>query len=164
MAAAAPGVQPERLVIPRLGVAATVLPVGVDAAAGLAVPADPHRVGWWAAGAAAGTGTGTVLVDGHVDSAGAGPGALFRLRTMRPGDLVMVRGAGRRVAYRVVARRQYPKSQLPWSQLFDQQVRERLVLISCGGSFARSSRHYRDNVVVVAVPDVPASGGRPGDP
>lgn len=160
--AVAPGVQPERLLIPRLGVAAPVLPVGVGPAASLSVPADPLLVGWWAGGAAAASGTGTVLLAGHVDSAGAGPGALFRLREMRPGDRLVVTGAGRRIAYRVLARRQYPKAQLPWTRLFDQQGPERLVLVSCGGSFSRSSRHYRDNVVVVAAPDVPATAGWSG--
>jgi sortase (surface protein transpeptidase) len=114
---------------------------------------DPHVLGWWRAGARPGAGAGTIVVDGHVDSWRRGFGALFRLRELRPGDAVRVRdAAGRWHSYRVMARRQYSKEQLPSRQVFAQQGRERLVLITCGGSFDRATRQYADNVVVYALP------------
>jgi len=30
------------------------------------------------------------MLDGHVDEAAAGPGALFRLTALRPGDLIIL--------------------------------------------------------------------------
>src|ERR1700744_2838982 len=56
--------------IPSLRVSAPASPE--SAAAGtLGVPDDPHNVGWWMAS------SGEVVVDGHVDLAGVGPGALY---------------------------------------------------------------------------------------
>jgi hypothetical protein len=50
---------------------------------------------------------------GHVDSAVAGPGALFRLQAIRPGAVVTVTAAGRSWRYMVQAVRAYPKATLP---------------------------------------------------
>ena len=38
------------------------------------------------------------------------------------------------------------------ADVFSRTGTGRLVLITCGGSFDESSRHYRDNVIVVAEP------------
>lgn len=142
---------PERLAIPRLGVNAPVVPVGVAADRSLGVPDDPAVLGWWSGGASPGGRVGSVVVDGHVDSRTRGRGALFHLRTLVPGDLVTVTGQGRSQRYVVIARRVYPKSALP-AETFDQRVGARLVLITCGGTFDRRTRHYADNVVVFARP------------
>jgi hypothetical protein len=60
-------------------------------------------------------------------------------------------GQGRRLAYTFAALRSYPKSALP-SSIFTQSGRERLVLVTCGGTFDAATRHYSDNIVVYAVP------------
>jgi hypothetical protein len=96
--------------------------------------------------------SGSVVIDGHVDSATRGLGALFRLREARPGDrLVLMNAAGRATAYKVVARRSYAKVSLP-AEVFARDVGPRLVLITCGGRFDYATRHYANNVVVYAVP------------
>jgi hypothetical protein len=38
------------------------------------------------------------------------------------------------------------------TDLFDQDVKHRLVMITCGGPFDRHTHRYRDNVVIVATP------------
>ena len=69
-----------------------------------------------------------------------------------PGDIVHVDFAdGSRASFRVVARRSYPKSDLP-ANLFDRAGRSILVLVTCGGSFDEATGSYDDNVVVFAVP------------
>jgi hypothetical protein len=156
-ATAAPGAQrsvgfvPDRIAIPRLAVEAVVVPMAVGADRSLGVPDDPAVLGWWGDGAQPGGPDGSVVLDGHVDNARSGPGVLFHLQTLVPGDVVTVSGQGRSARYVVAARRQYSKATLPGS-VFDQQVAGRLVLITCGGSFDRRSRHYADNVVVFARP------------
>jgi len=150
-AASVTGFAPGRLVIPRLAVDAAVIPMSVGADRSLGVPDDPAVLGWWRDGASPGQPGGSVVIDGHVDGAGSGPGALFRLQTLVPGDLVTVSGEGRSARYVVAARRQYPKTTLP-SSIFDQQVGGRLVLVTCGGRFDRETRHYADNVVIFARP------------
>jgi sortase family protein len=144
---------PTRLRVPRLGIDAPVVPITVQPNGLLAVPADVDTIGWWSAGAAAAAPSGTVVIAGHVDSARQGPGAFFGLRTLRPGDRVILSSADdRTAAYTVAARRQYPKSALPSGEVFGQHTTPRLVLITCGGSFNPETRHYSDNIVVYAVP------------
>ena len=57
-------------------------------------------------------------------------------------------------AYRVVSVRAYPKSELP-ADVYSVRGPPRLVLVTCGGPFDRAARHYRDNIVVTAVPRSP---------
>lgn len=142
---------PERVEIPRLSVTAPVVAVGVDRDRSLGVPEDPSTLGWWQGGAQPGSPVGSVVVDGHVDSAQSGPGALFALRSLEPGDIITVTGQGRSTRYVVSGRRQYAKTALP-PTTFDQSVAARLVLITCGGRFDHRTRHYEDNVVVFARP------------
>jgi hypothetical protein len=119
----------------------------------LGVPDDPSRLGWWTGGAAAGSPHGSVILDGHVDSAATGPGALFRLGELAAGDrIVVTTRSGAIVSYAVTARRVYPKSGSLPAAVFDQRGPARLVLISCGGPFDRSAGSYLDNIVVFAVP------------
>jgi hypothetical protein len=135
---------------------ATVVPVTATQGA-LAVPDDPSVLGWWSTGARPGAGVGSVVVDGHVDSARDGLGVFAALRALTVGQRVeVVDQAGRRWSYRVTGRRSYPKTALADSDVFDQSVSERLVLVTCGGVFDRVTRHYADNVVVYARPDATA--------
>ncbi len=142
---------PQRLEVGKLGISAPVVPVTVSAGGALEVPPNPAVLGWWAAGARPGGRAGSIVIDGHVDSAALGPGAFFRLSSLVPGDRLVVAGGAARQAYTVAAVRRYAKSSLP-SSVFDQQLASRLVLITCGGSFNTATRHYSDNVVVFAVP------------
>ena len=143
---------PVRLEIPALGVRAAVLPVHTSDGV-LGVPEDPHQLGWWAEGAQIGSRAGAVTIDGHVDSAAAGEGALFQIGTLRGGQTILVTTAsGRTLRYAVTARRTYPKSGGLPAELLGTDGPARLVLITCGGPFDRASRSYLDNVVVVAVP------------
>ena len=149
--ASGPGVT--RVAIPDLGVDAPVTGVGIDIAAGkLAVPDPINQVGWWSGGAAPGDATGTVVLGGHVDSARAGRGAFFRLKDGRAGNLIRVTSAdGRSRSYKITTVRTYLKSVLPLG-IWTRSGARRLVLVTCGGPFLPAEGHYRDNVVVTAVP------------
>lgn len=144
---------PLRVQVPRAGIDARVVPVGVGRDGMLGIPQDVRQVGWWRAGAAPGSAAGTVVLVGHVDSAQQGAGAFFPLRQLKPGNRVVLSDArGDRTVYVVSARRQYPKSSLPRTEVFGQGGMPRLVLLTCGGSFNTVTRHYEDNVVVYATP------------
>jgi hypothetical protein len=143
---------PQRLQVPRLDVDAPIQPVGVESTGNLVIPEDPQVVGWWSGGAAPGSPVGTVLMASHVDSAKDGPGALARLAQTPIGAQVTVRGPDGSQSYQIVARRRYFKGDLPWRQLFNQGMQPRLVLVTCGGEFDYRTRHYTDNIVVVATP------------
>jgi hypothetical protein len=153
--------RPASIRIAALGVAAPVRPVGV--AAGLVeVPDEPGAVGWYRHGSSPGEPGSAVLV-GHVDLDGR-RGVFFRLRELEPGALVTVGFArGAREAFRVVARRSYPKGRLPARLVFAESGRPYLTLVTCGGDFDAARGEYEENVVVVAtLVERRANGPGPG--
>lgn len=144
---------PVHLRLPRLRVDAQVLSVSVGPDGLLGVPPNPRQLGWWSGSARPGPASGSVVIDGHVDSASWGLGAFFRLREARPGDEVVLENAkGESIRYTVVALRSYAKTSLPDAEVFAQGVSSRLVLLTCGGAFDPATHHYADNIVVYAVP------------
>jgi sortase family protein len=149
--AARPG-PPIMLTIPSQQVRASVVPV-INSGGTLQVPDDPALVGWWSASAPAGSSRGSVVIDGHVDSAASGPGALFRLAGLRTSDrIVLSTATGLTRTYAVTGRRVYDKAGGLPADIFDQSGTPRLVLISCGGPFDSAEGSYLDNIVVFAVP------------
>lgn len=143
---------PAGLRIPSLDVDdATVVPVGIDAAGGLEIP-GAHEVGWYRFGARPGAGAGSIVLAAHV--AYDGEDGVFRhLGSLEPGATVVVETAdGRQLGYRVDSVAVHPKADLPIDDLFTPNSPERLVLITCGGSFNPQLRHYDSNVVVIATP------------
>jgi len=117
----------------------------------LGVPGDPSHVGWWIGSALPGAAFGTVVIDGHVDSAVAGPGALFHIADLRMGDQIVVNTArDQRVHYAVQARLVLSKQNPLPADLFTTTGPPRLVLISCGGPFDRQTLSYQDNIIVLA--------------
>ena len=149
------GIMPVGLELPARRTTAPVVPVGTGPDGGLQIPDPPQTVGWWAPGALAGSGTGTVIVAGHVDSRLAGIGMMAVLPQLTVGEPVLLRGAdGRAVRYRVVARREFRKAALP-ADTFARTGSPRLVLITCGGRFDPTVGSYEDNIVVYADPARP---------
>ena len=146
-------VRPTRVTLSSVGISAPASPVGIDIPQGvLGVSSNIHRTGWWADGAQPGDTTGAVLIAGHVDSAKAGAGAFFHLKDAKAGDRVEVAtSSGKTFAYRVVSVKSYLKKDLP-ADVWSRQGKARLVLVTCGGPFDQKARHYRDNIVLTAVP------------
>jgi len=141
--------KPVRIDVPTLGVSAPVVPVAVRGDGELTVPEDPRVVGWWAAG---GGPDATLVLDGHVDTAAAGPGALFHLRDLPPGAAIGLATSDSGVlTYTVTAVRTYPKAELP-PDVFRPAAAPRLVIVTCGGHFNRTTRQYIDNIVAYAEP------------
>ncbi|MCK9922028.1 class F sortase [Frankia sp. AgPm24] len=133
-------------------IAAPVVTSLVDSGGALDVPRDPAIVGWWAGGAAPGSATGTVVLAGHVDYDGR-PGALFSLAELPTSSVVTVTSAdGTTHRYQVVTRRHVAKTSLADTGVFRTDGPPRLALITCGGSFNRTTHSYRDNVIVLALP------------
>ncbi|MPQ97752.1 sortase [Modestobacter sp. I12A-02628] len=143
---------PVGLSVPGVGVDAAVDPVGVEPDGSMSVPRDVDRVGWYRFGPAPGQ-PGSAVLAGHVDSATDGLGAMAPVRSTEVGDEVTVTAAdGATTRWRVVARQEFVKQELPRDQLFARDGPPRLVLITCGGPFQPDTGSYRDNVVVVAEP------------
>ncbi len=144
---------PSQVQIAALNINAPVSAAGIGLADGaLAVPSNVRRLGWWRDGAAPGDANGTTLIAGHVDSAKQGAGSFNRLKSAKAGMKVRVTTADGTVrTYRVTKVQRILKASLP-ATIFTQRGARKLVLVTCGGPFNRSIGHYRDNIVVTAVP------------
>ncbi|HEY6745127.1 MAG TPA: class F sortase [Mycobacteriales bacterium] len=144
---------PARLELPSLDVSSAVEPVGVDGEGDLEIPENVAEVGWYRFGPRPGDAVGSTVLSGHVDSAEQGKGAFFRLRDLKPGDPVVIRGSdGRTWRYRVVSREEWPKSEVPLDRIFSRSGAARITLVTCGGGFREDIRSYQDNIAVTAVP------------
>lgn len=151
-AAPAP-VVPASLELPARTLTAPVDSVGTDPSGGMVVPEQVRTVGWWAPGVLPGGPSGSAVIAGHVDSRSQGVGVLSVLPQLTEGEPVLVRDAsGRTAAFRVAARREYGKYDLP-REVFRRDGAPQLVLITCGGRFDPAARSYESNIVVYAVPD-----------
>ncbi|MDN5915649.1 MAG: class F sortase [Pseudonocardia sp.] len=119
----------------------------------MVVPDQVRTVGWWAPGVLPGGARGSAVIAGHVDSRTQGVGVLSVLPQLTAGEPILVRDAsGRAAAFRVAARREYGKFDLP-REVFRRDGAPQLVLITCGGRFDPAARSYESNIVVYAVPD-----------
>lgn len=141
---------PERLLVPALRIDAPVVPIRAPGGV-LTPPADPQVLGWWADGARPGARRGSALVTGHTVSSGGG--AMDDLEDLRVGDQVSLRTDRGRLAYEVRRVVVLGKGELAQraTQLFDQDVPGRLVLITCEDW---NGMEYLSNVVVTATPVV----------
>lgn len=152
-AEAAGPVLPAVLELPGRGVTAPVESVGTGPNGGMVIPEPVRTVGWWAPGVLPGGSTGSAVIAGHVDSATQGVGVLAVLPRLTAGEPVVVRAAdGRTRTFRVAARREYTKRDLP-REVFRRDGDPQLVLITCGGAFDAAAGSYESNIVVYAVPD-----------
>jgi hypothetical protein len=147
-----PAFRPRTLRLPS-GARAPVRSSGVRSDGSLEIPDDPQVVGWWTGGALAGEPFGGTVIAGHVDSRRLGLGVLAEMRRVRTGQLVTLSDSRHRVTYRITATTSVPQARLAAdTDVFAQNVPHRLVLITCGGAFNRTTHHYTENIIVVADP------------
>ncbi len=140
---------PVRLQIPAIAVSTPLVRLGRLADGSIEVPHDWDRAGWYDRGPRPGQ-PGPAVILGHVDSR-TGPAVFFRLRALRPRDIVRVGlKDGRILVFRVQRVERYPKDKFPTQAVYFPTLDRELRLITCGGHFDYARRSYRDNIVVYA--------------
>jgi hypothetical protein len=146
------GFVPERLVVRSLGIDAPLTGTLIDADGALVPPDDPAQLAWWGA-VLPGTGAGSVLVAGHLDVRGYGRGPLARIVDFETGDGAVLTGRdGGRATYVLRGVTTIRKESLPAAKLFGSGGPERLVLVTCGGTYDPDLRSWDSNVVAVLDP------------
>lgn len=143
---------PTSITIARIGVRMPVLGVGVASDGQMALPPNPANVGWYSYGPRPGDSTGATVLAAHIDTPRHGIGPLARLGELRQGDLITVESRGAFRRYVISSTRQLEKTSLDLTSLFARTGPPRLHLITCGGDFDQTTRHYEKNVVVLAFP------------
>jgi sortase (surface protein transpeptidase) len=146
------GTRPVSLRIPSIDIDSQVEPVGTDDRV-LQIPPEPWVVGWWRDGVGAGGGRGTVVMTAHLDSRRYGTGPFVRAKDLAVGSrMTMTDVNGAAHDYAVEAVDTFNKQALPYAELFTQRGPERVVLVTCGGTYNRDAGGWDSNVVVTFVP------------
>ena len=98
--------------IPAIGVSAPIIPIGLHKDRTIQVPQDFGKAGWYKLGPKPGA-RGPAVIVGHVDSK-TGPAIFYRLRELKPGNRILIRGAGgRTVRFRVNGPRTVAEGRVP---------------------------------------------------
>lgn len=138
--------------IPAIGVHSALLHLGLNADGSLQVPPLNTSAGvaaWYKYSVTPGQ-IGTSVIEGHVDSY-QGPAIFFRLGALQPGDTVDVRLAdGITAIFRINGVRRYLKVDFPANIIYGATNYAALRLITCGGTFDYTTRHYLGSTVVFA--------------
>lgn len=148
--AIAPGDIPASVRIPRMGIQAEVVPVGLNDRGEMASPESFFQVGWWQHGVIPGD-TGRAVLAGHIDSPD-GEAIFYGLDRLAPGDEIFVasQDGGAEQRFVVSGAALYHVDHAPLDQIFGPSVERELILITCGGEFDHSTGVYLYRQVVFA--------------
>jgi LPXTG-site transpeptidase (sortase) family protein len=139
------------LAIPRLDVKMPITAVTVDDEGAMAVPDRPTEVGWYTYGPRPGSARGSAVLGGHVDSREYGVGPLAGLKQLRHGDEIIIKTTTSTERFRVSGVRLINKQDVNLREVFKREGEPLLQILTCGGTYRRSSG-YQANVVVTARP------------
>lgn len=143
----ASGLVPTRLRIPSISVDAQVEQVGLDAQRRVDVPSNYANVAWFKLGAKPGE-RGNAIIDGHVDSPTAAA-VFYNLKKLKVGDRIVVVGEkDQQKVFEVFETAAYPYNQAPLERIFGPSEAAQLILITCTGTFDRTTANYDQRFVV----------------
>jgi LPXTG-site transpeptidase (sortase) family protein len=147
----APEIPIARLVIPSIGVDAEVVTKGVTSDGAMEDPRGPWEVAWYNFSALPNR-VGNIVMAGHLDYVNVGAAVFYKLGSLKEGDQVVINLTnGESATYRVTTVSSYNASTAPVQEIVGPTPEETVTLITCGGSFNRSTREYDSRVIVRAV-------------
>ncbi len=153
-----------RITIPKFGVDAPVIVLGIDENGVMEAPEDPWDAAWYDFTARPGEGSNAVF-SGHVDwTFEDGPaGAVFwDLKNLVLGDVISVELVdGASYSYSVISREQVDPDTADVQAIVGATSEEIVTLITCGGQFDPATGHYPDRTIVRAelTQDAPSAVG-----
>uniref|UniRef100_A0AAU2VW17 Class F sortase n=1 Tax=Streptomyces sp. NBC_00008 TaxID=2903610 RepID=A0AAU2VW17_9ACTN len=147
------GVTPRSVEIPSIGIRAPVVSRGLDADGAITPPSfdTPQTVGWYGDGTEPGA-KGPALFVGHVDTE-TKPAVFYGLSAARPGAKVEVtRTDGTVAEFTIDDVQVFTRARFDAHKAYGPRKdgRAELRLITCGGTYDRTSHSYTANVVVSA--------------
>ncbi|MEU4833693.1 class F sortase [Streptosporangium sp. NPDC023615] len=145
------GVRPRRLAIPKIGVMAPLMALGVDSKREIQTPPlnRPTLAGWYKHGPIPGQ-QGPSVVLGHVNNK-RGAAVFSRLKEVSRGDKIKVsRSDGTIAEFTVDGVEQVSKKAFPSKRVYGNTGEATLRLVTCGGVYNARTGHYTDNIIVYA--------------
>jgi sortase (surface protein transpeptidase) len=140
---------PAAVYIPRIGVAAPLMRLGVDRAGAVEIPplSPANIAGWYRYGATPGA-RGAAVILGHLDTR-SGPAVFAGLHQVVRGDEIQVMRQDRSVAIFVVdGTERVAKSVFPAAKVYGRLKYAAIRLVTCGGAFDKRRHSYKDNLIV----------------
>ena len=144
----------EVIAIPKFGVEASIVTLGVDDQGVMETPDGPLNVAWYNFSSRPGFAPeegagGNAVFSGHVDYYNYGPAVFWNLRNLDLDDEIEVRLAdGTVYRYGVISRNQYEAATAPVQEIVGDTPNEVITLITCGGDF--NGVAYNDRLVIRA--------------
>jgi sortase (surface protein transpeptidase) len=148
-------VLPARLIIPKMGLDAPILPVGADASGAMVAPyvassRDPiwSSVYWWDLGALPGQ-EGNAVIAGHVNRPDGSPSTFTRLDRLVPGDRIeVVTAGGRSLSFVVTSKetpliREHDPGDPAFIRVFGPSLTPNLNLVTCWGEWIGNTYNRR---------------------
>ncbi|MET8869181.1 class F sortase [Nonomuraea sp. NPDC004580] len=142
---------PVQIIIKRLGVKAPIKSVGLRRDGTIEVPPPNNRnlAGWYRNMSTPGEAGPAVLL-GHVDTR-TGPAVFARLKEIKNGDTIEVKRQDKTTAvFTVGGVEQASKKTFPTQRVYGARDDAQLHLITCSGTYDRTTGHYTDNLIVYA--------------
>lgn len=118
-------------------------------------PQDVSRLGWYSASAVPGAkgNVGSSVITGHVNFAGQGEGYAAKFVHMEEGETFTIAVNGEDREFRVTKAPYHVTKGADFADVMDDQDgKNRVVLVTCGGDFVGGSLGYADNVITIAEP------------
>lgn len=142
-----PGI-PIRLSIPAITVEATVESVGMDNQGRMDVPKNADNVAWYNLGYRPGA-RGSAVLAGHFDKASGAPAIFYKIKELQIGDKITITDdKGKEHIFAVVRVTDYPYNRLPLQEVFGQNKKPMLNLITCEGKWNTTTKNYSHRTVV----------------
>ena len=143
---------PTAVRIPGIDVDSPVHGLGLDKEGKLNVPSGElyNQVAWYDGSPTPGE-IGPAVLEGHVTGTDYAPSVFFDLGATRKGDLIEVdRADGSTATFKVTEVKSAPKADFPRIDVYGATDGPELRVITCGGTFDKSTGHHLDNVIVFA--------------
>jgi LPXTG-site transpeptidase (sortase) family protein len=141
--------KPTKLQIPKLGVDAGVIELGLQKDNTMEVPENGSDAGWYIHSPTPGE-IGPSVIAGHYDTE-KGPAIFYKLDKLSVGDEILVQREDNTTAKFTVEKiEQYPQDNFPTIQVYGPTSYPGLRLITCAGQFRERADRYSHNLVVYA--------------
>lgn len=137
---------PSTMSIPAIDITDPIVPVGTEPDGKMGAPKRARDIGWWAGRK---PGQGNALFAAHHDWSGA-LGSFYRLKDLKPGDKIIVKGEGRSATYRIMWVKNYDRNIDAEKLLGNDSKKQIATLITCGGVFDSSAGTHKERVVAQA--------------
>ena len=139
-----------RIAIPRFGVNAPIVVLGIDGNGAMETPSGPWEAAWYDFSARPGSG-GNAVFSGHVDAlytGRPGPAVFFHLKDLDQGDVIEVRlQEGAVYRYAVVDKWPVDEDTTDLGPIVGRTESEAITLITCGGA---GGSQYNQRLIVRA--------------